>query len=213
MGLMGSLLERARLFVLLRKQYDSQALRDHFARRHGIVVGYYSYGCFDRWRMPGPLQIGRYCSFAKTVRVVDANHTLEAITTHPALYERQFGVIDRDLVHSAPLIVEDDVWVGHNVVILPGCKYIGRGAVIGAGSIVTRDVKRYEIVSGVPARHMRQRFSPELADAIDASRWWEMDMRQLREFVTAHHDLAYGPTPEGLAAIFSGHIGAGGSHV
>lgn len=208
MGLIGSLIERARLFVLLRRQNDSQALRDHFARRHGIEVGLYSYGCFDRWRMPGPLRIGRYCSFARTVRVVDANHPVEAITTHPALYERQFGVIDNDLVHSAPLIIEDDVWVGHNVVILPGCKFIGRGAIIGAGSIVTRDIKRYEIVSGVPARHMRQRFSPELADAVDATRWWEMSMGQLREFVAAHHDLAYGPTHKGLAAVFPDRVGA-----
>lgn len=208
MRLIGSLIERARLFVLLRKQNDSQALRDHFARLHGIEVGLYSYGCFDRWRMPGPLRIGRYCSFARTVRVVDANHPVETITTHPALYERQFGVIDRDLVHSAPLIIEDDVWVGHNVVILPGCKFIGRGAIIGAGSIVTRDIRRYEIVSGVPARHMRQRFTPELAEAVDATRWWEMDMKQLRQFVKAHHDLAYGPTVEGLATAYPDRISA-----
>ncbi|WP_157215844.1 CatB-related O-acetyltransferase [Flavisphingomonas formosensis] len=203
MGLARSLLDKGRLFFLLRKQNDSAALRAHFAARHGIEVGLYSYGCFDRWRMPGPLKIGRYCSFAKTVRVVDANHPVEALTTHPALYEKQFGVVDRDLIHAAPLIVEDDVWVGHNVVILPGCKFIGRGAIIGAGSIVTRDIQRYEIVAGVPARHLRQRFSEELAAAVEATRWWEMDMAQLRELVATHRDTVYAPTAETLAAAFA----------
>jgi virginiamycin A acetyltransferase len=141
--------DRGRMFRLLRQQHDSQKLRTFFALQHDIVVGLYSYGCFDRWRMPGPLRIGRYCSFAKTVRVVDANHPVEAMTTHPALYERRFGVIEQDIIHAVPLIIEDDVWVGHNVVILPGCKRIGRGAVIGAGSIVTRDIERYEIVEAM----------------------------------------------------------------
>jgi len=204
MGLVGSLLDKARLFFLLRRQNDSAALRSFFATRHRIEVGLYSYGCFDRWRMPGPLKIGRYCSFAKTVRVVDANHPVEALTTHPALYERQFGVVDRDLIHASPLVVEDDVWVGHNVVILPGCKFIGRGAIIGAGSIVTRDIQRYEIVAGVPARHLRQRFSPELAEAIEATHWWEMDMAALRDLVARDRDAVYAPTAETLAAAFAG---------
>jgi acetyltransferase-like isoleucine patch superfamily enzyme len=202
LGIIKSVADRARLFRLLRRQHDSRKLRAFFAERHDIVVGLYSYGCFDRWRMPGPLRIGRYCSFAKTVRVVDANHPVEAMTTHPALYERRFGVIEQDIIHAAPLIIEDDVWVGHNVVILPGCKRIGRGAVIGAGSIVTRDIVRYEIVAGVPARHLRQRFSSELAEAIEASRWWEMDMTALRQFVAAHRDTAYRPTVEAMAAAF-----------
>ena len=206
MRILNSLADRARLFILLRRQHDSEELRAHFAARHDIVVGLHSYGCFDRWRMPGPLRIGRYCSFARTVRVVDANHPVAAMTTHPVLYERRFGVIDEDIVHAAPLIIEDDVWVGHNVVILPGCKRIGRGAVIGAGSIVTRDVERYEIVAGVPARHLRQRFAPELAAAIEASHWWEMDIPALRDFVAAHHETAYHPTAQTLAAAFSGRF-------
>jgi acetyltransferase-like isoleucine patch superfamily enzyme len=197
-----SLLEKVKLFFLKRKQQDSASLRAHFAR-YGIEVGLYSYGCFDRWRMPGPLKIGRYCSFANSVRVITANHPVEALTTHPALYERSFGVVAENLIKPEPLVVEDDVWVGHNVVILPGCKFIGRGAVIGAGSIVTRNIQRYEIVAGVPARHLRQRFSPELAEAVEASGWWQMDMSELAAFVAAHHDVAYGPTPASLARAFA----------
>ena len=57
---------------------------------------------------------------------------------------------------KAGIIVGDDVWIGANATILPGVK-IGKGAVIGAGSVVTKDVKEYAIVAGVPAKHVRYR--------------------------------------------------------
>lgn len=82
--------------------------------------------------------------------------------------------------------------------IMPGCKFIGRGAVIGAGSIVTKDVQRYAIVAGNPARKLRDRFEPELIEAIEASRWWEMDVAEVRRFVRDRRDVAFGPTEEGL---------------
>lgn len=56
----------------------------------------------------------------------------------------------------SPVIIEDDVWIGTHVCILKGVT-IGHGAVIGAGSVVTRNVKSYEIVAGNPAKHIRYR--------------------------------------------------------
>lgn len=205
MGIVGKfvyLSNRLRIFRARNRQATDLWLRRYFRDAYDIQVGLYSYGCFDRWRMPGPLRIGRYCSFGKTVRVVDANHPLEALTTHPAFYEKQFGVVDEDLIHSTPLIIEDDVWVGHNVVILPGCKFIGRGAIIGAGSIVTKDVEPYTIVAGVPARALRRRFPEPLATAIEASRWWELDLSELRDLVRKDPTLVYSPSVEALARQF-----------
>jgi virginiamycin A acetyltransferase len=179
MALIDSLLFRLRWMRWKNQQMTSMALRDWFSRNHSIDVGLYSYGCFDRWRMPGPLRIGRYCSFGNSVRVVDANHPMDGLTTHPLIYEARHGVIPVDRIDSPPLIVEDDVWVGHNSVILPGCKHIGRGAIIGAGSIVTRNVSAYAIVAGNPARQLRMRFEPDAIAAIEASRWWLLDPAQL----------------------------------
>lgn len=55
-----------------------------------------------------------------------------------------------------PIIVEDDVWIGTRVTILPGVT-IGKGAVIGANSLVTKDIEEYSICGGVPAKHIRYR--------------------------------------------------------
>lgn len=54
------------------------------------------------------------------------------------------------------VVIEDDVWIGVRVIILPGVR-IGKGSIIGAGSVVTKDVKNYSIVGGVPAKLIRYR--------------------------------------------------------
>ena len=166
-----------------------------------MEVGLYSYGCFDRWRFPARTRIGRYCSFAKSVRVVDVNHPVDALTTHPYLYDPSFGVTAATPEPPAWLEIGDDVWVSHNVTILPGCKQIGRGAIIGAGAVVTKDVAPYSIVFGVPATPVRMRFPPDLIAALEASRWWEMDKAELAGLARANPDLVYHPTAERLAAF------------
>lgn len=55
-----------------------------------------------------------------------------------------------------PVVIEDDVWIGAKVIILPGV-HIGTGAVIGAGAVVTKDVPDYAIVGGNPARILKMR--------------------------------------------------------
>ncbi len=55
-----------------------------------------------------------------------------------------------------PVIVEDDVWIGQNAILMPGVR-VGRGAIVGAGAVVTKDVPSMAIVAGVPARVIRYR--------------------------------------------------------
>jgi virginiamycin A acetyltransferase len=195
-----SIVEKIRIKLWQRSQYNNTKLRAYFREHFRIDVGYYSYGCFDQWRMPGPISIGRYCSIANSVRTVPINHPYDAMTTHPALYERKFGVVDKNIHWDDTLVIEDDVWIGHNAIILPGCKFIGRGAIIGAGSIVTKRVEPYAIVAGTPARLLRYRYEPDLIAALEASRWWELDAPQLRVLAQTNPDLLFHPTPEALAA-------------
>lgn len=58
------------------------------------------------------------------------------------------------------VIIEEDVWCGANVTILKGVR-IGRGAIIAAGSVVTKDIPPYSICGGIPAKVIKQKFSPE----------------------------------------------------
>lgn len=201
LGLLKSAIAWLQLKLLLRRQFTSLPLRRHFREKLDIDVGMYSYGCFDRWRMPAPIRVGRYCSFANTVRSAPNNHPMEAMTTHPVLYEKAFGVVDEDKDWAAePLVVQDDVWVGHNVMILPGCKFIGRGAVIGAGAVVTRNVDPYAVMAGNPARKLRDRFEPDIIAALEASRWWELDLPELRKLVQDRRGMVYRADPAALDA-------------
>jgi acetyltransferase-like isoleucine patch superfamily enzyme len=198
-GLLRSLSAAARLYVMRRRQHESTALRREFSEKYDIEVGLYSYGCFDSWRMPGPMRVGRYCSIAGTVRSARLNHPTDALTTYPALYKKSFGLVDSDAKNIVPLVIEDDVWIGHNVIILPGCNHIGRGAVVGAGSILTRDVPAYAIVGGNPAKKLRDRFDPPLAAAIDASGWWRLDLAELKQLAIDQPGLIFHPSVEGFA--------------
>jgi len=60
---------------------------------------------------------------------------------------------------STPLLIAGDVWIGARAIILPGCRRIGHGAIIGAGAVVTKDVPDWAVVGGNPARIIKSRKS------------------------------------------------------
>jgi acetyltransferase-like isoleucine patch superfamily enzyme len=61
---------------------------------------------------------------------------------------------------DSKVIIEDDVWVGYGTIIMSGVK-IGKGSIIAAGSVVTKDIEPYSIVGGNPAKFIKFRFTPE----------------------------------------------------
>ena len=67
-------------------------------------------------------------------------------------------MIEQTSDEVSPVVIEDDVWIGARVIILPG-RTIGQGAIVGAGSVVTKDVDPYSIVGGNPARVIGHRKS------------------------------------------------------
>lgn len=66
-------------------------------------------------------------------------------------------MIDQGTLPKSSLVIDDDVWIGARVIILKGCTKIGRGSVIGAGSVVTHDVPPYSVVAGNPAKIIKKR--------------------------------------------------------
>ena len=186
-------LERMRLRKMLSNEFESQKLRRFFAERYGIEVGLYSYGCFDTARIPRNTQIGRYCSFAPTSYVFNGNHGLDFLSLHPYLYNPALAVVETETIRRTVCVFEDDVWVGHHAIVLPSVKRVGRGAVIAAGAVVTRDVPAYAIVAGNPAMIKRYRFAPDVIARIEETRWWTLSREQLATLVRDKPDLAYGP--------------------
>lgn len=83
------------------------------------------------------------------------------IAPHATLLDSDFhGVEDRDATRkAAPIVLEDGVWIASRAMVLKGVR-IGRGAVVAAGAVVTKDVPAYSLVAGVPARVIRT-FNPE----------------------------------------------------
>ncbi|SJZ99176.1 maltose O-acetyltransferase [Sediminibacterium ginsengisoli] len=84
-------------------------------------------------------------------RVMIGSHTAISTITHDYSQEIMY-----DTVIAKPVIIEDDVWIGSHAVIMPGVT-LGKGCVIGAGSVVTKDVPPGAIVTGVPAKIQKMR--------------------------------------------------------
>ena len=165
-------------------QVYSETLRKIFTYYHKIEIGKYSYGgCFDSYAIAPFTKIGRYCSFAAGVRVFNGNHPLEFKSMHPFFYNPALGYVQKELIPRTRLIIGNDVWVGHNVLITPNVKSIGDGAAIGSGAVVTKDVPDYAVVAGNPAKIIRYRFSEKKMLETKASKWWEKDIDELRESI------------------------------
>ncbi len=95
--------------------------------------------------------IGDYCNFGPNVTIVTP--------MHPMRGDERRGVVGSDgverfLCYARPVVIGDDCWFGANVVVCPGVT-IGEGCVIGAGSVVTRDIPPNSFAAGVPARVIR----------------------------------------------------------
>jgi acetyltransferase-like isoleucine patch superfamily enzyme len=152
----------------------SMTLRRILDEYHGVEVGAYSYGqCMVPGSWPAGVRVGRYVSVGPGVRVFLRNHPMDRLSTHPFFYNRKCGMVPVDTISTSRLEIEHDAWIGANVIVTSNCDRIGIGAVIGAGSIVTKDVPDFAVVVGNPARILRYRFPEDTQKEILKSKWWE----------------------------------------
>ena len=133
--------------------------------------------------LPPKLTVGRYCSIAPGVDAHLATHPLDHVSTAGFTHDPEQVLVRSAIADDGAQIqpaayatrrhpiIEHDVWIGARAMILPGVT-VSTGAVVAAGSVVTRDVGPYEIVAGNPARLIRRRFDEDLVAALLASEWW-----------------------------------------
>lgn len=125
-----------------------------------------------RYSIINNADIGKYCSISWFVTIGAISHPLDRLSTHAFTYRKQFGIADNDLTFDkSRVIIGNDVWIGCNAIIMPGIT-VGDGAVIGAGSVVTKNVEPYSIVVGNPAKEIKKRFKKDIIDKLMNLSWW-----------------------------------------
>jgi acetyltransferase-like isoleucine patch superfamily enzyme len=123
-----------------------------------VSVGEGTYGLIDAssWNSKDEkLVIGNFCSIASGVKfLLGGEHKYNHLTTYP--FKAKIGT-EIEAFSKGQITIEDFVWIGTNALILSGVK-IGVGAIVGAGSVVTKEVPPFAIVAGNPARIIKYRF-------------------------------------------------------
>jgi len=158
-----------------------------------VEIGKKTYGTIDfmaAHSSSAMLKIGSYCSIASGVFfMLGAEHGISSISSYP--FKVMLYGAEKEGLSKGDIVVGDDVWIGMDSKILSGV-YIGQGAVIAAGSVVTKDVEPYSIVGGNPAKYIRYRFSENLIEKL-----LKIDIVKLFDSFTKDNlDLIYAPLTE-----------------
>lgn len=191
--------------------YDNEGYNKIDIEYKGCKIGRYTYGYKSLLEYyPMALSIGRYCSINRSAKIWN-NHPVDYVTTHPMLDYRMFYSRDKQkkreeyinkygkyfenskfedskLRNNRPIRIGNDVWIGANVIILPGVT-VGDGAILAAGAVVNKDVEPYAIVGGVPAKLIRKRFSDEIIKRLLEIKWWNWSIEKIEENI----ELFYQP--------------------
>lgn len=145
--------------------------------------------------------IGRYTSIGPNVNIILGQHpTSTFVSTHPAFYSKntknlsyvtsqlynEFRYADKNSTYSA--VIGNDVWIGENAKIMEGIT-IGDGAIVAAGSIITKNVPNYAIVGGVPAKIIRYRFSKENIKFMNELKWWDRSEEWIIKNINLFNDI------------------------
>lgn len=167
-----------------------------------VTVGRHTYGfdrnIFVRPTAQAPCTIGAFCAIAPDSLIYgQADHPLHSPSSYP--FRSQYFMADvppAEPLTRGPVRIGNDVWIASRAIILSGVT-IGDGAVVGAGSVVARDVPAYAVVAGNPAKIVRMRFAPEVVARLLEIRWWDWPDEKIRRY----EPLLYGDMDAFLKAV------------
>ncbi len=161
-------------------------------------------------------RIGRFCSIASNCHIGLGDHTLDMVSTSPLFYSAHSLLPENFLTENIPMpeqtigdtkykvMIGNDVWMGYNVCVKEGVT-IGDGAIIGAKSLVTRDIPPYAIAVGTPARVIKYRFTPEQIQKLLEIKWWDQDPAWIKENIHVFHDIDTFIAAAEISAPSTGH--------
>lgn len=147
-----------------------------------LIMGSRSYGNIIRRGVHNSITVGKYCSLAAGL-VIDGgfSHNTKFISTYPFNVNfNQCSYLTGHPTWKGDVIIGNDVWIGEDCLIMSGVT-IGDGSVIGARSIVTKDVDPYSINVGSPSRRVKQRFSDNQISDLLKIKWWDWEEDKIVE--------------------------------
>lgn len=131
--------------------------------------------------------IGKFCSIGQRVNYIQGFHpTKKFVTTHPAFFSTMkqagFTFVNKNKFEETRFVddkkraikIGNDVWIGDDVKLFAGIT-IGNGAIVGANSLVTKDVEPYSIVCGIPAKTIGYRFDKKYISFLNSFCWWNKE--------------------------------------
>ena len=161
------------LYLNQKPEYSKYDIGDYTYSKVGPTI--------FSWNDETKLKIGKFCSLGEeVVFILGGEHRADWITTYPfnALFSEGAHITGHPS-SKGDIVVGNDVWIGYQSCILSGVT-IGNGAIIGARSIVTKDVPPYAIVAGNPAKFVRYRFPQETIDKLENLAWWDWDISVIK---------------------------------
>lgn len=146
-------------------------------------IGKYSY--IGNNSFVSDTDIGSFTSISTDCYIGGTSHPTDWASTSPVFHKWE-NIMKKNFARNEFEIfkrttIGNDVWIGNRVMIKAGVK-IADGAVVGMGSIVTKDIGPYEIWAGNPARLIRKRFDDETIDAFEKMKWWEWNDNKIEEY-------------------------------
>lgn len=130
------------------------------------------------------LIIGKFCQIASDVQFLMNGmfHIMDALSTYPfAIFSKECEEnysIDAKYPYKGDTVIGNDVWIGYKAIFMPGV-HVGDGAIIGTGSLITKDVGPYEVWGGNPAKLIKKRFSNEVIERLLKIQWWNWDIEKI----------------------------------
>lgn len=134
-------------FFFAKKAYDSIGKKVNWGRDIRITGIKFEIGDFSsigtRARIQTPIVIGKDVMMGANVKIFRENHRTERI---------DIPMHSQGMTVAKELVIGDDVWICESVIITPGCSKIGKGSILAAGAVCTKDIGEYEIWGGNPAK-------------------------------------------------------------
>ena len=143
--------------------------------RHSYIVGQLNLSSSGSEK----IEIGNFCSLAHNVTInTDCGHNYKKISTFP--FTQIMGIGNDGCTHRGGVKIGNDVWIGTGVILMPGIE-IGDGAVIGAYSVVAKNIPPYAVVVGNPAKVIKYRFDEQKIKELLELKWWSKDDEWIKE--------------------------------